>query len=127
MFASLRRFLVFSLLGPALGIASAALMDLIAGRHVAFEEGAFLACMFSLAVSAVTGPVDGYLAHVIPQPLRAPLSAVVGAATAAFLLLWIMGGRPIPSETLTKIALFGAVCMGACSLLSGPSRESHLR
>lgn len=127
MFASLRRFLVFSLLGPTLGIASALLVDMIAGRRIAFEEGAFLACMFSLAVSTVTGPVDGYLAHVIPQPLRAPLSAAVGAATAAFLMLWIMGGRPIPSETLTKVALFGAACMGVCSLLSGSSRASRLR
>ena len=97
---------MFSLLGPALGIASAVLMDLIAGRGIVFEEGAFLACMFSLGVATVTGPVDGYLAHVVPQPLRAPLSAVVGAATAAFLILWIMGGRPIPSQTLMKITFF---------------------
>jgi hypothetical protein len=123
MFASTRRFLVFSLLGPALGIALALLMDLMAGRGIVFEEGAFLTFMFSLGVSIVTGPVDGYLAHVIPQPLRAPLSAVVGATTATFLVLWVMGGRPIPPETLMKIAVFGAMCMGLCSLLSGPSRD----
>jgi hypothetical protein len=100
--------------------------DLIAGRRIVFEEGAVLELVFSLWVATITGPVDGYLAHVIPQPLRAALSAVVGATTATFLILLILGiggERPIPSEILMKIASFGAVCMGLCSLLSGPSRD----
>lgn len=113
---------MFSLLGPAFGIASAALIDLIAGRRLVFEEGTILAFMFSLVVSITTGPVDGYLAHVIPQPLRAPLSAVVGAATTAFLLVWI-ARWPIQPQTSMPIVLAGAVCMGLCSLLSGPSRD----
>ena len=75
---------MFSLLGPALGVASAALIDIIAGKRLVFEEGAILAFMFSLGVSIVTGPVDGYLAHTIPQQLRAPLSAVVGAELRLF-------------------------------------------
>ncbi|HZE56104.1 MAG TPA: hypothetical protein VE111_22855 [Bradyrhizobium sp.] len=113
---------MFSLLGPALGIASAALIDLLAGKRLEFDEGTILAFMFSLGVSIVTGPVDGYLAHFIPQLLRAPLSAVVGAATAAFLLLGITR-QAIPHQALMNIALSGAVCMGLCSLLSGPSRD----
>ena len=119
---SMRRTLVFSVLGPALGIASAVLIDLAAGRGIGFEEGMIWAFMFSLVVSIVTGPVDGYLAHFIPLQFRAPLSAIVGAATVALLLLSITR-QSIPPQTLTPVVLSGAVCMGMCSLLSGPSRD----
>jgi hypothetical protein len=118
----MRRTLVFSLLGPAFGIASAVLIDLVAGRGIRFEEGMILAFMFSLVVSIVTGPVDGYLAHFTSLPLRAPLSAIVGAASVALLLLSITR-QSIPPQTLTSVVLSGAVCMGLCSLLSGPSRD----
>jgi hypothetical protein len=84
---SMRRILVFSLLGPVLGTASAVLLELGAGRVP--EEGIASAFIFSLVVSIVAGPVDGYLAHFIPFPLRAPLSAIVGAATVALLLVSI--------------------------------------
>lgn len=113
---------MFSLLGPALGIASAVLIDLVAGRGIRFEEGMILAFMFSLVVSIVTGPVDGYLAHFFPLPLRATLSAIVGSATVV-LLLFSITRQSIPLQALMPIVLSGAVCMGLCSLLSGPSRD----
>jgi hypothetical protein len=118
----MRRTLVFSLLGPAFGIASAVLIDLVARRGIEFEEGMVWAFMFSLVVSIVTGPVDGYLAHFIPLPVRAPLSAIVGAATVALLLLSITI-QSIPPQALTPVVLSGAVCVGLCSILSGPSRD----
>ncbi|MGE6057288.1 hypothetical protein ACQJ2V_28065, partial [Klebsiella variicola subsp. variicola] len=75
---------MFSVLGPALCVASAVLIELAAGRVP--EEGVVYAFLFSLIVSIITGPIDGYLAHFIPLQLRAPLSAIVGAATVWFLL-----------------------------------------
>jgi hypothetical protein len=126
MLASGRRSIVFLLLGPALGVGSAALIDLAAGRRVVFEEGAILAFFFAFVVSIVTGPIDGYLARFLRQPLRAPLSAAVGGTTAAFLVVGLLGWS-VPSQGLTPIALSGAVCMGLCSLLSGPARDDLLR
>lgn len=113
---------MFSLVGPALCVALAVLIELAAGEIP--EEGIIWAFMFALIVSVVTGPVDGYLAHFIPFQLRAPLSAIVGAATSAFLLFSItsLTGQPMTARVRT-IVLSGAVCMGVCSLLSGPSRD----
>lgn len=108
---------MFSLLGPALCVASAVLIELAAGRIP--EEGVVWAFMFSLVVSIVTGPIDGYLAQFIPLQLRAPLSATVGAVTVAFLLFSITRGQFMSGS----LVLSGAMCMGVCSLLSGPFRE----
>jgi hypothetical protein len=119
MLVSIRRLLVFSLLGPVMGVAAAIIYDLIAGRTLEVDEGRVLAFLFSLGVATATGPVDGYLAHVLSQPLRASLSGVVGATTAAF-LGYILTHQPQP---LTNLAIAAAVCMGVCSLLSGPSRD----
>jgi hypothetical protein len=119
MLISMRRFLFFSLLGPVMGVASAVIYDLIAGNTLEVDEGRVLAFLFSLGVSISTGPVDGYLAHVLSQPLRASLSAMVGATAAAF-LVFVLTKQLQP---LINVALAAAVCMGLCSLLSGPSRD----
>ncbi|WP_298258843.1 hypothetical protein [Bradyrhizobium sp.] len=108
---------MFSVFGPALGIASAAVIDLIAGRPFEIGDGTVLAFMFSLGVSIVIGPLDGYFAHFFSQPLRASLSAVVGAATAAFLVIGLTK-QAIAPQSLLNVAVSGAVCMGLCSLLS---------
>ena len=54
---------MFSVFGPAFGIASAAIYGLIAGRPLEISDGTMLAFMFSFGVSTVTGSIDGYLAH----------------------------------------------------------------
>lgn len=118
---SMRRTLVFALLGPTLYVALAVLIDLTAGRVP--EEDIFWAFMFSLVVSIVIGPIDGYLAHFFPLQLRAPLSATAGAVTVAFLLFSITKGQFMSAPVWTPIVLSGAVCMGLCSLLSGPFRD----
>jgi hypothetical protein len=118
MLISMRRFLVLaarSLNGRRVG----GHLRPIAGNTLEVDEGRVLAFLFSLGVAIATGPVDGYLAHVLSQPLRASLSAMVGAAAAAFLVV----GLTKQLQPLINVALAAAVCMGLCSLLSGPSRD----
>lgn len=117
MLNSIWRLLAFSVFGPAFGVASAVVIDLIAGRPFEIGEGTVLAFMFALGVSIVTGPIDGYFAHFFSQPLRASLSAVVGAASAALLVIGLTK-QAIPPQSLLNVAVSGAVCMGLCSLLS---------
>jgi hypothetical protein len=122
---SLKRTYVFLSLGPILAVLGAVLADVAAGRGFPREigEGAFIAFVFGLAVSVVTGPVDGYLAHVLPLPLRVPLTAIVGATIATGLILYLIG-KAMPLHFPTPIAIIGALSMGVCSLLSHDYADS---
>jgi hypothetical protein len=100
-----------------LGVASGLIGNLLLGIPVEFDEGTVIAFAFSLGVSIVTGPTDGYLAHFFSQPLRAFLTALVGAVAAAFLVFGLTRGAVAP-QSLMNVALAGAACMGLCSLIS---------
>ena len=119
MLISLKRTYVFLLLGPILGVFGTWLFEGIAGRgfNGEFGEGAVIAFVFSVVVSAITGPVDGYFAHVLPIPLRVPLTAIVGATIAVGLFLYLVG-KMMPLQFPTHIAIIGALSMGMCSVLS---------
>ena len=82
----MKRCIVFTFLGPILGLFGVALLDVAAGRGFPHEfgEGGVMSLIFSLIVSVVTLPVAGSLAYVLPIPWRAPLTAIVGA-TALFI------------------------------------------
>jgi hypothetical protein len=122
----MRRALVFLLLGPMLGVCGAALVDVAAGRAVNGDfEGAVMAYFFGLAVSAATGPIDGYLARIVPIYLRAPLTAIVGATIAVGLIL-AMGRMMLPPQILMQFAITGAVCMGVCSVFSNAYRNEEV-
>ncbi|MEH2506084.1 ABC-type Fe3+-siderophore transport system permease subunit [Bradyrhizobium sp. AZCC 1578] len=120
---SLQRALVFVLLGPALGVLIAFSVVAIAIRGYAADLfGVSIAFLFSLVVCAITGIVDGVLAWAAPISLRAPLTAIVGAAVAVGLVLFLaaqLGGQMTPPlHTLIPIAVIGALNTGACSLLT---------
>ena len=122
----LRRAVVFLVLGPASVAFTFLLMCVTAGgaKPCDFEQLCAAALfLFALPVSAITGPIDSYLARALPLALRAPLTAIAGAAAAVGLLLALNRmmfphGTTLPLEILTPFAIGGAVCMGACSLLS---------
>ncbi|WP_213288872.1 hypothetical protein [Bradyrhizobium sp. sGM-13] len=113
---------MFVLLGPALGVLIAFSVVAIAIRgYVADLYGVPIAFLFSLVVCAIAGPVDGVLAWVVPISLRAPLTAIIGAAVAVGLVLFLaaqLGGQMTPLHTLIPIAVIGALNTGACSLLA---------
>jgi hypothetical protein len=114
-----KRVFIFLILGPIFGVSGAILNDVIAGRGFSRDigEGAVMAVLFSAVVSLGTIPFDQYLSHFIPVVFRASLIAVVGAAMAICVILALMG-RVLPFEYLMPFAIIGALCMGACSLLS---------
>jgi hypothetical protein len=122
----MKRAFVFLLLGPTLVALTPSLIIVAEGGRVGggfVEYVAMLLFLFTLVVSAITGPIDGYLAHALPLPLRAPLAAITGATIAVGLVLalftmmlphWTMP----PQWLLTPFAIGGAFCMGVCSVLS---------
>jgi hypothetical protein len=119
---SLQRALVFVLLGPLLGVLIAFSVVAIAIRGYAADlYGVPIAFLFSLVVCAIAGLVDGVLAWAAPISLRAPLTAIVGAAVAVGLVLFLgaqLGATTLPMHTLIPIAVIGALNIGACSLLT---------
>jgi hypothetical protein len=115
----LRRALVFVLLGPVFGLLVAFSLKAVAdgGFPTDVGIGIVIVFFFSLVVCPIAGTVDGVLAYVVPISLRAPLTAIVGAAVAVGLSL-LLGFRYIP------IAIVGALTTGACSLLSHNYRRA---
>jgi len=90
----MKRFLVFALLGPTLSVIAVWTIQTAAGGY--FDPyGVPIVFFFILIVGAVSGPVDGVLTYVVPIWLRAPLTAIVGAAAAVgiSLYLWIQHGN----------------------------------
>jgi hypothetical protein len=75
-----------------------------------------LAFLFGLALSAVAGLIDGFLAQAVPLRLRASLVAIFGAAIAGAVAYGQVG--TLPQFVLVPLAISSAFCMGACSLLS---------
>ncbi|MBR1156722.1 hypothetical protein [Bradyrhizobium sp. JYMT SZCCT0428] len=114
---SLRRALVFLLLGPILGVLVALSPDVASGGLnawlVLIAKQVFVV---ALLVSAITGLVDGILSRTLSIFLRAPLIAIVGAMSAIGLPAALLG--PLPQEMSMSLAIGGAFCMGVCSVLS---------
>jgi hypothetical protein len=69
-------------------------------------------------VAAFAGFADGFLSRTMPIALRAPLTAIGGAAAAAVAAFTLLHCLLPPAELMLFFPLGGAICMGACSLLS---------
>lgn len=125
----MKRTLIFLLLGPIM-VVTAWLIFIVAigGSRGSVDFVATGLFVFTFFVAAISRPIDGYLARAWPIHLRAPLTAVVGATIAAvgipfvlfaispFIFLAILSSTPL--WTVVLLATGGALCMGACSLLS---------
>jgi hypothetical protein len=87
----MKRVPIFLLLGPTMVVLIALSGQVIARGAVpgGYVEGCAMLFFFSLILCTVTGPVDGVLAYVLPICLRAPLTAIVGAAVAVGLRLYV--------------------------------------
>ncbi|MDO9298424.1 hypothetical protein [Bradyrhizobium sp.] len=107
------RALVFGLVGPVLGVLIA---FYLVGEGHRDPYGVPIVLFFSLFVCPIAGTVDGVLAYVVPIYLRVPLTATVGAASAAGLSVFLFGGNLL--HTQLPVAIVGALCMAICSLLS---------
>lgn len=122
---SLRRALVFLLLGPMLGVFAVLLTEAVYGGMGAFLA-LIMAAVFVLGmqVAAVTAIADGILSLRLPITLRAPLTAVTGAIIGIGSLTAILG--QLPHGMLMPIGGGVAFCAAVCSLLSHDYSRNHL-
>jgi hypothetical protein len=120
----MKRLPVFLLLGPVIGVLVAFSFAVVENGGVPgdYVEGCVTFFVFSLIVSMMVGPVDGILSYAVPISLRAPLTAIVGAAVAVGLGLYAARWTP-PLHRLVLFAVLGALSTGACSLLSHDYRR----
>lgn len=121
----MKRTLMFLLLGPAsvaFAVFWACVAELGAGHRDLAVIAALSLFILTVPVSACVGTVDGCLARTLPLASRAPLSALLGAAMA---FGFICALSPPMSEVPLAFAMGGAICMGACSLLSNEGRRQR--
>jgi hypothetical protein len=134
----MKRVPIFVLLGPTMVVLIVLSREVIARGAVpgGYVEGCAMLFFFSLIICAVTVPVDGVLAYVLPICLRAPLTAIVGAAVAVGLRLYMSTqvGNKVPPSLYPEIpmefiwaAVIGGLTTGACSLLSHNYRNEKTR
>ena len=116
----MNRAIVFLLVGPALVVLTiwVAVGVPIGDWVVAIAVWLFVC---TIPVSAVMGILDGALAQALPILPRAPLMVVVGAIVAAGLPVAVLG--PLPQDLSLPLGIGGALCTGACSLLSHDYRN----
>jgi hypothetical protein len=118
---SMKRALVFLVLGPVLVSAVATLAIAQAASVPDREFARLLAAvlfLFTLPVAALAGSFDAYFARAFAIPLRAPLIAAIGAIIASG-LAWILFSCLLPPPNfLIFFAIGGAACTGICSLLA---------
>ena len=122
---SLRRALVFLLLGPMLGVFAVPLTAAVYG-----EMGPFIGMImgmvfvFGLQVAGVTALADGTLSRILPISLRVPLIAGTGAMIAIGALTAILGR--LPQDMFLPVGGVVAFCAGVCSLLSHYLCRRHI-
>jgi hypothetical protein len=115
----MKRVLVFMLLGPTLVVTAWLIYFAESGGGSGSVAAivSLLLFLFTLIVAMITWAIDGSVAHTLPLPLRAPLTAIVGGIVAFGVFLGLVGWM-FPLWTSTPFGIGGALCMGACSLLS---------
>jgi hypothetical protein len=118
----MKRFLIFLLLGPAVGFTVFELRELAAGKTIGgapgFIMGLPFAYWFGLIPSLVMWLEDWFLEDRMRLWPKVVTSAVVGyAVSMAMMLIWT--AVPIPLRQILTFGIVGAVQGAVCSWLSG--------
>ena len=121
----MKRVLAFFVFGPALAAVTALVMAQADGQQQYDIDKilAVAAFFLTLPVSAIIVCVDAVL-HDVPIPLRATLTATVGAVVSFGLAFILFGWSSPPRYLFTLLAIGGATCMGVCSLVANDWRRS---
>ena len=120
----MKRVLAFFVLGPTLAAVTALVTAQADGQQYDIDKILAVAAFFlTLPVSAVIVCVDAVL-HDVPIPLRATLTATVGAVVTFSLAFLLFGWSSPPRYIFTLFAVGGAACMGVCSLAADDWRRS---
>jgi hypothetical protein len=117
----MKRFLIFLLLGPALGLAVFVLRDIAGGRifggAVGFLVGLPFAYVFGLPIVLVMWAEDWWMWRRIPIWAKVVTSAVTGYAASVAMLL-ALTSRPLSVHEVLTFGIVGAVPAAVCSLLA---------
>jgi hypothetical protein len=118
----MKRFLLFLLLGPAIGFAVFEIREVLSGRMIGgvlgFVMGLPIAYWFGLVPSLVMWGEDWFLEDKMGLWPKVLTSAVTGyAVTIAMLLIWT--SVTIPVSQILTFGIVGAVQGAVCSWLSG--------
>jgi len=115
----MKRFVVFMLIGPAVGFVVFLLRQVLGGRFVGWEAAAFelpIAYLFAVLPSLMMWFADWLLyARLRPVPRIATLAVVGYAASIAMLLVWSPAELHLPQVLIFGIG--GAVQAAVCACL----------
>jgi|SRR3954452_4365100 hypothetical protein len=118
----MKRVLIFILLGPAFGVLVSSMIEIAVGRSVYPDlEGIVMVFSFGMMVSLGAMLIDACLSKFLPLLFRASVAVVTGATIPIALELAFLR-KSFPFEHWIEIAMTGALCMFACSLLSNSYR-----
>lgn len=116
----MKRAFVFLLLAPVTVFFAVLLTWAVLTGPQSLDFGCLVAgvlAIFALPMSAISWIADEFLARDFPIPLRAALTAIVGA-TAVSVELSVVFGSLFPSSIVMALAIGGAIVVAAGSLLS---------
>lgn len=117
----MKRFLIFLLLGPALGFAVFVIRDVVGGKifggPIGFLLGLPFAYLFGLPIVLVIWAEDWWLWRKIPIWLKVLTSAVTGYA-ASIAVLVLLASRALSVHEILTFGIVGAVPAAVCSLLA---------
>ena len=123
----MKRFLIFLLLGPAIGFTVFELRELASGKTIGgwigFAMGLPFAYWFGLIPSLLMWLEDWFLEDKMGLWPKVVTSAVFGyAVSIAMMLIWT--SVPIPLRQILTFGIVGAVQGAVCAWLSGIKPKS---
>ena len=115
----MKRAFTFLVLGPTAVVMAHYVYIVTASVPWSGVQNFVAMCLFAFTfvVGAIAALVDSLLARTLPALARAPLIALVGAAIPLGVIVWFHGCVVDP-RLMMQFGIGGALCMGACSLLS---------
>lgn len=125
---TVKRILIFLLLGPLVGYAVYVLWQLSLGRNLGGVESVLLglpfAYIFGVLPSLMMGFVDRFLGDRVSLWPRVLITAIVGyVASVAMMSVW--AAIPMPVAQLLSFGSVGAAQGAVCSWLAGDAYDTR--
>ena len=125
----MKRAFIFLVAAPVTVFFAVLLMWVVATGTNSLDFGCLVAgvlSIFALPMAAISWAADEFISRDFSIPLRASLTAIVGA-TAVTAEISAVFSSLLPSSIVTAFAIGGALVVAACSLLSNDygHRQAH--
>jgi Family of unknown function (DUF5413) len=125
-----KRFVIYVLLGPAIGFVVFTLRDIAGGKIVGGFPGVLFglpfAYLFGILPALVMWLEDWWLCEKISLPAKIFTSAVTGYLAVIVLLVLNTAPGQVKLPQIITFGIVGAVPAAICSLLSGTSFKRNL-